>query len=330
MIVLGSTYLPIMDRLAEKLRGVAVLRPYDVSRPLVAQIDDVDVLIVGHQTVTADDMAAAPRLALLQQHGHGLDSVDRAAAAKAGITVANVPGGNSVAVAEHCLALLLAEAKHLGAAAAEIAAGRVGAPATIELAGKTVLVVGLGASGNVFARLAAGLDMRVVATKARPDERPAHVAVLEGPDGLPALLPQADFVVLTTPLNDVTRGMIGAVELGLMKPSAYIINSARGALVDYEALLAALNGGVIAGAAFDTFWREPADPADPLVRHARFTLTPHVAGFSDSSIEYVSEAMADNVIRLAEGTALKNVVSYQVSSGATESGSAGGGTAGST
>ncbi|AGI71489.1 2-hydroxyacid dehydrogenase family protein [Octadecabacter arcticus 238] len=309
MKVLGSTYLPIMQRLAEKISETAELRAFDETVPFADQLGDIDVLMLGHQKVTAADLDRAPRLRLIHQHGRGTDSLDLAAATERGIVVANVPGGNSVAVAEHCLALMLFQAKQLGLTEAFIERRIVGAPSGLEIKGKSLLIVGLGAAGSELARMARALGMRVLATKRRPDPAQAvDVDVLRGSGELHSLLPEGDFVVVLAALTNETRGLIGAQELNLMKPTAFLVNAGRGALVDYDALREALEMERIAGAAFDTFWAEPADPKDPILGMSGFLLTPHVAGFSDEAIEHVTGIIAQNISSLSTNGPILNVV----------------------
>jgi D-3-phosphoglycerate dehydrogenase len=306
-IVLGSAYQAVTDALRSELGPDAIVRDFDASRPLAAQLQDVTVLILGSFVVSRPIIEAAPRLRLVHQHGRGLDSVDMAAASARGVLAANVPARNSVSVAEHALALLLSLAKRFHACGRAVAARTIGAPTGLELAGKTLGIVGLGASGSELARIALALGMRVTALRARPAEPVSLPIEVHGPGELHRLLAGSDFISLHAPLNDSTRGMIGRDELRLMKPSAYLINIARAALVDYEALRDALRDNVIAGAAMDVFWSEPADPSDPILKLESFVLTPHVAGFSDASIRQVVEVIAENVRRLARGERLSNV-----------------------
>jgi D-3-phosphoglycerate dehydrogenase len=306
-IVLGSAYQAVTDALRAELGSDAIVRDLDAARPLAAQVQDVTVLILGSFVVSRQIIEAAPRLQLVHQHGRGLDSVDMAAATARQVLAANVPARNSVSVAEHALALLLSLAKRFHACGRAVAARTIGAPTGLELAGKTLGIVGLGASGSELARMALALGMRVMALRARPAEPVALPIDVSGPEQLHRMLAASDFISLHAPLNDRTRGMIGRNELRRMKPSAYLINIARAALVDYEALRDALRDNAIAGAAADVFWSEPADPSDPIFELDNFVLTPHVAGFSDASIRQVVEVIADNIRRLARGEPLANV-----------------------
>jgi D-3-phosphoglycerate dehydrogenase len=303
-IVLGSAYQAITDALREELGADALVRDFDASRPLADQVCDVTVLILGSSAVSRQIIDAAPRLRLVHQHGRGLDGLDLAAAAARGVVAANVPARNSVAVAEHALALLLFLAKRFRACDRSVASRILGAPTSLELAGKTLGIIGLGASGSELARIGLALGMRVTALRARPEAPSALPIEMRGPGELHRLLAASDFVSLHAPLDDRTRGMIGRAELEAMKPSAYLINVARAGLIDYEALRGALRDGAIAGAAMDVFWSEPADPADPILGLERFVLTPHVAGFSDASIHQVVQVIAENIRRLGRGEPL--------------------------
>lgn len=310
-IVLGSAYQAVTDALRAALGADAVVRDHDPSRPLAAQLADVTVLILGSFAVSREILDAAPRLRLVHQHGRGLDGLDLAAAAARGVTAANVPAKNSVSVAEHALALLLYLAKRFRGFERSIAGRTIGAPTGLELAGKTLGIVGLGASGSELARIGLALGMKVTALRARPEAPsalPTGVSIeVRGPDGLRELLAASDFVSLHATLSDRTRGMLGRAELAAMKRSAYLVNVARAALIEREALRDALRDGVIAGAAMDVFWNEPADPADPLLALESFVLTPHVAGFSDGTIRQVVEVIAENVRRLGRGEAPQGV-----------------------
>jgi len=306
-IVLGSAYQAVTDALREELGPDATVRDFDAARSLADQLRDATVLILGSFVVSRQILDAAPRLRLVHQHGRGLDSVDMAAASARGVLAANVPARNSVSVAEHALALLLTLAKRFHLCDRAIAERTLGAPTGLELAGKTLGIVGLGASGSELARIALALGMRVVAVRARPSEPIALPIEVHGPKELHRVLTASDFISLHAPLNDATRGMIGRDELQLMKRTAYLINIARAALVDYDALCDALHNRTIAGAATDVFWKEPADPSDPILKLENFVLTPHVAGFSDASIRQVVEVIADNIRRLVRGEALSHV-----------------------
>jgi phosphoglycerate dehydrogenase-like enzyme len=234
-----------------------------------------------------------PARPLIVQFGAGLDGVDRAAAEARGIPVRNVPGANAQAVAELAVFLMLALARRLPAHRRSFAARVVGDPPGLELSGKTLGIVGLGASGRALARVARGIGMTVIAVRrqaagqADPDAEWVGTAA-----DVDRLLERADFVSLHVPASAETRGMIDAARLARMKPSAYLINVGRGELVDRAALLAALQGGRIAGAGLDVYWEEPPDPADPLLALDNVVATPHLGGVTEESLNRLADRVA--------------------------------------
>lgn len=309
MKILGSHFEAVMDALEPKLAGMAQCRRFDPSVPLARQLEGCDGLILGMHRVTEELMAGAPALKLLHQHGRGLDGVDLEAARRLGVTVANVPGGNSIAVAELAIALLLQLAKGLHCARGAVAERRLGVPVGIELSGKLLAVVGLGSAGVEIARRASCFGMRVEAVRGDPGRgSTVPLDALHGPAGLDGLLARADVVVLTATMTAATRNMIGEAQLRAMRPGALLVNVARAGLVDRAALFSALESGWIRAAASDVFWEEPADPGDPLLSLPNFVLTPHVAGFSDVSIDYVTSVIAENIGRHVRGEPLLNAV----------------------
>jgi phosphoglycerate dehydrogenase-like enzyme len=255
---------------------------------------------------------ASPRLRLVQQFGAGLDGVDVAAASRHGIYVANVPSGetaNADSVAELAILLMLALARRWARAQENLREHRVGAPVGTTLMGKTVTIVGFGGIGRRLAKRLRSFDVRVVAVSRRggggTDEGEAdrHVTV----SALPEALREADFIVVATPLTDDTRGLIGSEALSCVKPGAFLINVARGPVVDREALLAALASGKLAGAGLDVFWEEPPDPLDPLFS-LEVVATPHIGGATDRSLQEITRAVAANIDRLRRGEPLRNCV----------------------
>jgi phosphoglycerate dehydrogenase-like enzyme len=248
---------------------------------------------------------SAPRLRLVQLLSAGYDRVDVEAARKAGVPVANNGGANAIAVAEHTLMLMLAVLKKLVRFHNDVVAGkwRVGnmAEGVYELAGKTLGIVGLGNIGKKVARRATAFDMRVqyydIARLTEEQEDALGVRfVLLG-----ELLRTSDVVSLHVPLDDTTRSMVGARELALMKPSAILVNTCRGPVVDEAALHRALTQGQIAGAGLDVMVDEPPAPTHPLFTLPNVTLTPHSAGPTWENWTARFRNGFDNIQRVAGG-----------------------------
>jgi phosphoglycerate dehydrogenase-like enzyme len=248
-------------------------------------------------TIDAAVIAAAARLRVIVQFGAGLDNVDRAAAEARGIAVRNVPGANAQAVAELAIFLMLALARRLPLHRASFEKRVVGDPPGTELAGKTLGIVGLGASGRALAHVARGFSMRVLAIRrqvlADKGMRPVRdVDWLGGPADLDRLLSESDFVSLHVPSTPETRGLIDARRLAAMKPTAFLVNVGRGDLVDREALLAALREGHLAGAGLDVYAQEPPDPADPLFQLPNVVATPHIGGVTLEALSRIADTVA--------------------------------------
>lgn len=249
-------------------------------------------LVPSVARITASVIAAAPRLKAIVQFGAGLDNVDREAAAARGIAVRNVPGANKQAVAELALFLMLALARRLPLHRRSFAARVVGDPAGHELAGKTLGVVGLGATGRALARIARGIGMEVIALRRNPAPDP-DASWVGGPGDLHALLARADYVSLHIPTSAETRGLMNAAAFAAMRPTAALINVGRGDLVDRAALMDALTKKTIAGAGLDVYWTEPPDPDDPLLAMENVVATPHVGGVSAEALDRIATRVAE-------------------------------------
>ena len=236
-----------------------------------------------------------------------MEGVDIEYAAAKKIPVCNVPaslthGGNDVA--EHVMFLALALAKRYREALGSLGARRIGTPSTHVLRGKVFGIVGLGRTGSGLVQMARGFGMRVWAVKRTVSEGMREALGLEWLETarhLPELLRESDFVSLHVPLNKETQGLIGAAEIALMKPSAFLINVARGRVIDRDALTAALREQRLAGAGLDVFWDEPIDPHDPLLAMPNVIATPHVANMTVETIETIARAAADNIRRVRAG-----------------------------
>ncbi|MFH1571913.1 MAG: phosphoglycerate dehydrogenase [Gemmatimonadota bacterium] len=275
---------------------------------LLAAIGDYDGLIVRSATqVSAEVIDAARRLRVVGRAGAGVDNIDVPAATRRGIVVMNTPGGNSVSTAEHSFAMLTSLARHIPQAAASMRAGdwERNAFTGIELAGKTLGVVGLGKVGREVARRAAAFDMRVLACDPFVS---AQVASSYGAQVAPMeqILQEADFLTIHMPLTPQTRHSISDAQLQACKDGVYLVNCARGGIIDEAALERALDSGKVAGAALDVFESEPPGDA-ALVRHPRVICTPHLGASTREAqvtvalqvAQQVAEVLVDGVIRNA-------------------------------
>lgn len=265
-------------------------------------IEDYDALVVRSTTqVTARVIEAGKNLQVIGRAGTGIDNIDVEAATRHGVVVVNAPTGNAVSVAEHTLALMLALARNIPQADCSLKGGcwdkRV--LGGVELRHKTLGIIGLGRAGSAVARRAQAFEMTIVAYDPFvTQDYASRMGVALVP--LEVLLAQSDFVSLHAPSTALTKGMIGERELALMKPTARLINCARGDLIDEAALLAALNAGRIAGAGLDVFSREP--PLDwELARHPRTVVTPHLGASTEEAQRNVALETAEQVICVLRG-----------------------------
>ena len=282
---------------------------YDETKPLAPQFEGVEYVVeLGGKVATHEiiDTARAAGVRFWQIMGTGMDHVDILYFEQQGIPLSNTPGQfSSLALAEHAIYLMLCLVKGLAATRRCFPERVFYRPVGEDLDGKKLGLVGLGASGRELAKRAHGLGMHIVAIDAAdiPEDTLAHLHVgwCGGPDDLARLLEESDFVSIHVPLLRSTRHMINAEALKRMKSSAYLINVARGPIVDQEALIAALRDGTIAGAGLDAFAEEPLDPSHPILHMDNVVATQHIAGASRSTSLGRSRAAADNVFRVAEG-----------------------------
>ncbi len=300
-------WLPVLQEHCE-----VVVAPDAAPATLARLIADVDGLIVRAQ-LAPDVFEHATRLRAVVRHGVGLDMIPVSAATARGIPVANLPGSNSAAVAEYCVAAMLHLRRNLAAIDARLrsegwAAARALADGGSELGGSVCGIVGVGGVGTRVAAAAAGLGIRVVGLTRRPSALPAHVA----PVSKAQLFAEADVVVLCCPLSDETRGLVDAATLATMKPNAIVINVSRGPVVDIDAVLAALREGRLGGAALDVHDRQPLQGNEPAFDAPRLLLTPHVAGITATSMEGMSRGAVETLIALLRGERSPNVVNPEV------------------
>jgi len=281
---------------------------------VVEAAQDADVLIPTVSQVSAEALTS-PRVKLVQQYGAGLDSVDISAATRSGVYVANVPSagtGNAESVAELALLFMLALARRYPQTQECLQQRKLGTPMGQALKGRTAAIIGFGGIGQELAKRLTGFAVKILAVSRRgPKTGDVQVDFHGAQNTLPEVLQQADFVITAPPLNEETRSLLGPAEFACMKPSAFVINVARGPVINYDALLAALREGRIAGAGLDVFWYEPFDPDDPIFSY-NVIATPHIGGATDLSLQGIAKKVAENVNRVRRGEVPLNCVNAEV------------------
>ncbi|CAM5181621.1 hydroxyacid dehydrogenase [Bosea thiooxidans] len=310
----GRRVLVTHDRLAEN--AIELLNAHDVDvffSPAYAPSEQVaqraaelqvDALIVRQGRVDEAIISASPRLKVIAKHGVGVDNIDLQAAASRNIPVIRAMGSNSRAVAEHTIALALTLLKEIPRLDSAVKAGSWPKPSFIgrDIAGTVIGLVGFGSIGQHVARMASGLGMTVILHD--PHARQAIAQFGAGCErDLDSLIREADIISLHCPLTNATRNLLDERRFGLMKPSSFVVNTARGALIDEAALCAALLEGKIAGAALDSFAVEPPAKDSPLWAMPNLITTPHIAGVTAGSAKAMAEIAARHVIAVLDGEA---------------------------
>lgn len=297
----------MQERFALRNTGIRSFEVRSVD-DLKARIGEADVLSVSGFWRN-EFIERAPRLAFIQSISAGTDQYSRDLLGKAGIRVASAQGSNERAVAEHAISLILAMARKLPMARDNQTARHWrGLISEIpkredELGGKTLVIVGMGRIGSRLATLAKAFDMNVIGVKRDPAKGgdAAHRVVAQAE--MASVLGQADFVVLTCSLNPSTENLMNAAALSAMKPSAYLVNVARGKVVHEPSVIEALKAETIAGAALDTAWEEPLPEASPLWTAPNVFITPHTAGETQKYEDNVLDLLMENLGRLLRGEA---------------------------
>ena len=294
----------VLDGHDVELRVLACRTPEEVA----AQAGGADVLINQYVPITAAVLDALPRCRLVVRYGVGFDNVDAEAAAERGVWVANVPDYGRDEVADHTLALALAMLRGVVALDRSVRDGTWDldpARPLRRLATLTWGVVGCGAIGTAVARRAAGLGMRVLGYDLPTVRSQAPIERVP----LEELLEEADLVSLHAALTPDTHHLVGAAALARMRPTAHLVNTARGGLVEEAALLAALDAGALAGAAHDVLEHEPPDELGwRLARHPRVVATPHAAWYSEEAFHTLKSEVAREALRVLGGGAPRSPV----------------------
>jgi D-3-phosphoglycerate dehydrogenase len=300
----------VADKIAtegvERLRQAAEVEVATGLSPeqLRAKIADWDALVVRSETqVTEPIIAAGRRLKVIGRAGVGVDNIDVAAATRHGVIVVNSPEGNTIAAAEHTIAMLLALSRKIPDAMAAVREGRwkqrslfIG----VEIYNKTLGVIGLGKIGREVARRARGLGMQVLGSDLFVSSDQAKQLGVELVE-LPELIRRAEYITVHTPLTRETRGLLGDAQFAQMKRGVRILNCARGGIIDEAALVRALEEGIVAGAALDVFNEEPPPADHPLHNHERVVVTPHLGASTEEAQINVALDVAEEILAVLDG-----------------------------
>jgi D-3-phosphoglycerate dehydrogenase len=270
------------------------------SAELARLLPDCDGCIAGLDEFNREALSAAHRLKVIARYGVGVDRVDLEAAKEKGIIVTNTPGANAVSVAELTIGLMLCLARSIPSLHAATCAGEWPRLPGVALEGKTVGLLGLGAIGRQVARRLHAFDCVLVAYDPRPDEafaREHHIELAPTEE----VIRRADFLSLHVPLTPETRQMVNADFLSRMKQGAYLINTARGEVVDEQALYEALKSGHLRGAALDAFQKEPPGSDNPLLTLPQVVVTPHTGAHADSAVNAMGWAALRDCLAVLSG-----------------------------
>lgn len=265
-----------------------------------------DAVIVGADHMTAKVIEAGRKLKIICKHGAGVDNIDCEKAKEMGITVTNVPATNSDAVADFAFGLILNIARKISANAFEVKRGKWNKDIGVDVCKKTLGIIGCGAIGRRVAKRGQGFDMRVLGYDPYVKES-ANLSNIELVD-LETLIKESDFISIHVPLTPDTRNLISSKEMHQMKKGAFIINTARGGIVDENALYQFLTNGHLGGAALDVTEQEPIQADSPLLKLDNVIITSHIASYSKESLNAVSMACARNIIKIINNETPDNIV----------------------
>lgn len=319
-MVLITETMPLIEEEKQVLSKYADIKIAESTdeQYLIEAVKDVDVIMVVYAEITEKIINSAPKLKGIVRYGIGVDNVDIQAASKRKIPVANVPDYCIGTVADHTFALLLALNRKILLADKALRSGECRkwtSPSPklmgLDLEGKTLGLIGVGKIGSAVAARAKGFGMRVIAYDPYVPKEIAEKLGIQLTD-FETLLRNSDFISIHVPLTLETRGMIGEKELKQMKKTAYIINTARGPIIQEEALYKALKNGWIAGAGLDVYEKEPPDSDNPLFKLENVVLTPHIAYYTQEAIRRLEMSAVKEAIRILQGQLPKNLVNKEV------------------
>lgn len=271
------------------------------------QIGSADAIILGTEQLTREDMEKIVGLQIVARTGVGTDNIDLIAAKDLGIRVTNTPGTNAIAVAEYAIGLMLSAARKISAGEASVRSHKWQRFSGIELHGKTLGILGFGRIGSRVAQIAQSFGMEVLAYDPAVNEAGFSAAQVRGVS-LDALLMRSDFISVHLPLTATTRNLLDAAAIQKMKPTAYLINSARGGILDEDALVQALQENLLGGAALDVFASEPIATNSPLKSVPNLVLTPHMGGATHEARAMSERVAATSIAAHFSGEEITNAV----------------------
>jgi len=306
VIIAGKYFARIYDYLKAELPEI--LLEIVESKDLIKKTEKAQIIIPVMAKIDEKVFKRASCLRLVQQWGAGLDGVDIASATNYQVAVANVPtvgSGNAESVAEWYVMAALALSRRLCEIRSQVSKGYPwGSPIGQALYGRTAGLIGFGGIGKALAVRLRPFQMKIIAIKRHPDKITAQDLGLKwigGVADLPQLLKRTDYLFICIPLTSETRNMINKQELSLLPKGAFILNAARGPIINKEALMKALDSGHLGGVALDVYWKEPPEPKDPILDYPNVLATPHIAGVTDVSDRGIAAKVVENIGRVMEG-----------------------------
>lgn len=306
VIVGGKYFARVYDYLKAELPEISL--EMVESKDLIRKAKKAQIIIPAMAKIDEEIFKRASCLRLVQQWGAGLDGVDIASATHYQVAVANVPtvgSGNAESVAEWYVMAALALSRRVCEIRSQVSKGYPwGSPIGQALYGRTAGLVGFGGIGKALAVRLKPFKMRIMAVQRHPDKVAAQNLGLEWVGGvvdLPHLLKRAEYLFICVPLTVETRNMINEWELSLLPKGSFVLNAARGPIINKEALMQALSSGHLGGVALDVYWKEPPEPRDPILDYPNVLATPHIAGVTDVSYQGIGVQVAENIRRVMSG-----------------------------
>lgn len=306
LIVVGKYFTRVYDYLKAELPEISL--EMVEFKDLIKKTKKAQIIIPISAKIDEEIFKRASNLRLVQQWGAGLDGVDIVSATYYQVAVANVPtvgSGNAESVAEWYVMAALALSRKVCEIRSQVSEGYPwGSPMGQALYGRTAGLIGFGGIGKALAAYLRSFQMKVIAIKRYPDKITAQDFGLEWVGGvvdLPQLLKRAEYLFICVPLTAETTNMINEQELSLLPKGSFVLNAARGPIINKEALMKALSSGHLGGVALDVYWKEPPDPKDPILDYSNVLATPHIAGVTDVSNQGIGVQVVENIRRVMSG-----------------------------